>query len=56
MPVMVGEKDDTLVLMLKPVLEIATPFYPLMHEDMKRARRAGLVRFFRSCTNCHVVM
>jgi DNA-binding transcriptional LysR family regulator len=39
MPVIVGEKDEALVRVLGPVQDIATPFFLLMHEDMKRTPR-----------------
>lgn len=39
MPVIIGEKDNALVRVFGPVQEIATPFYLLMHGDMKRTPR-----------------
>jgi DNA-binding transcriptional LysR family regulator len=39
MPVMVGEKDEALVRVFGPVKEITTPFFLLMHGDMKRTPR-----------------
>lgn len=43
LPVIVGEKDDALVRVLGPVQEIATPFYLLMHGDMKRTPRVRVL-------------
>lgn len=43
LPVIVGEKDDALVRVLGPVQDIATPFYLLMHEDMKRTPRVRIL-------------
>jgi DNA-binding transcriptional LysR family regulator len=39
MPVIVGEKDEALVRVFGPVKEITTPFFLLMHADMKRTPR-----------------
>lgn len=39
MPVIVGERDEALVRVFGPVQEIATPFFLLIHEDMKRTPR-----------------
>ena len=39
MPMIVGDKDDALVCVLGPVQEIATPFFLLIHRDMKRTPR-----------------
>lgn len=39
MPVIVGEKDEALVRVFGPVKEITTPFFLLMHGDMKRTPR-----------------
>jgi DNA-binding transcriptional LysR family regulator len=43
LPVIVGEKDDALVRVLGPVQDIATPFYLLMHEDLKRTPRVRVL-------------
>jgi DNA-binding transcriptional LysR family regulator len=43
LPVIVGEKDKALVRVLGPVQDIATPFYLLMHEDMKRTPRVRVL-------------
>lgn len=43
LPVIVGEKDEALVRVLGPVQDIATPFYLLMHEDMKRTPRVRVL-------------
>jgi DNA-binding transcriptional LysR family regulator len=39
MPVIVGENDKDLVRVLGPMSDIATPFYLLMHQDMRRTPR-----------------
>ena len=39
LPVIIGEKDDALVRVLGPIQDIATPFFLLMHQDMKRTPR-----------------
>jgi hypothetical protein len=39
MPVLVGEKDKALVRVFGPVQEITTPFFLLMHGDMRRTPR-----------------
>lgn len=39
MPVIVAEKDEALVRVFGPVQEITTPFFLLMHGDMKRTPR-----------------
>jgi len=39
MPVIVGEKDEALVRVFGPVKEITTPFFLLIHVDMKRTPR-----------------
>ena len=39
LPVIVAEKDDALVRVLGPIQDIATPFFLLMHQDMKRTPR-----------------
>jgi DNA-binding transcriptional LysR family regulator len=39
MPVLVGEKDKALVRVLGPVQDITTPFFLLMHGDMRRTPR-----------------
>ena len=39
LPVIIGEKDDALVRILGPIQDIATPFFLLMHQDMKRTPR-----------------
>jgi hypothetical protein len=39
MPVIVGENESELVRTLGPIDDIATPFYLLMHQDMKRTPR-----------------
>jgi DNA-binding transcriptional LysR family regulator len=39
MPVLVGENDKALVRVFGPVQDIATPFFLLMHRDMKRTPR-----------------
>ena len=39
MPVLVGEKDKALVRVFGPVQEITTPFFLLMHGDLRRTPR-----------------
>jgi DNA-binding transcriptional LysR family regulator len=39
MPVIIGEKDKALVRVFGPVQDITTPFFLLMHGDMKRTPR-----------------
>ena len=39
MPVLVGEKDKALVRIFGPVKDITTPFFLLMHGDMRRTPR-----------------
>ena len=39
MPVIVGDKDKALMRVLGPVQDITTPFFLLMHSDMKRTPR-----------------
>jgi DNA-binding transcriptional LysR family regulator len=39
LPVIVGEHDPNLVRVLGPLPDIATPFYLLMHQDLRRTPR-----------------
>jgi DNA-binding transcriptional LysR family regulator len=43
LPVIVGGKDDALVRVLGPVQDIVSPFYLLMHQDMKRTPRVRVL-------------
>ena len=43
LPLIVGEAESDLVRVFGPVAEIATPFYLLMHQDMRRTPRVRAV-------------
>ena len=43
LPVIVGERETNLVKVLGPLRDVVTPFYLLMHQDMRRTPRVRLL-------------
>ena len=43
LPVIVGEREANLVRVLGPLRDLATPFYLLMHQDMRRTPRVRVL-------------